>query len=71
MGWVYAVGAAVSGGLFIAEAHRLHHHALAGAPQAQLRPMRLFHYSITYLTVLFVAVAVDPLLFHGIPGLAR
>ena len=33
--------------------------------------MRLFHYSITYLTVLFVAVAVDPLLYLGIPGLAR
>ncbi len=71
MGWVYAVGAVVSGGLFIAEAHRLHHQALAGAPQAQLRPMRLFHYSITYLTVLFVAVAVDPLLYLAIPGLAR
>ena len=32
---------------------------------------RLFHYSITYLTVLFVAVAVDPLLYLAIPGLAR
>jgi protoheme IX farnesyltransferase len=25
-----------------------------------LAPMRLFHMSITYLTLLFVAVAVDP-----------
>jgi len=24
--------------------------------------MRLFHYSISYLTILFLAVAVDPLL---------
>ena len=24
--------------------------------------MRLFHYSITYVTVVFLAVAVDPLL---------
>ena len=26
------------------------------------KPMRLFHGSITYLTVLFLAVALDPLL---------
>ena len=31
-------------------------------PGADTRPMRLFHGSITYLTLLFVAVAVDPLL---------
>jgi protoheme IX farnesyltransferase len=71
MGWVYAVGAVVSGGLFLAEAHRLHRHAVIGSPQSQLRPMRLFHYSITYLTVLFVAVAIDPLLYFPLPGLAR
>ena len=71
MGWVYAAGALVSGGLFLAEAHRLHHQAVTGVSQAQMRPMRLFHYSITYLTVLFVAVAVDPLLYLAIPGLAR
>jgi protoheme IX farnesyltransferase len=34
-----------------------------GSTQAVLKPMRLFHYSITYLTVLFVAVAIDPLLY--------
>ncbi len=67
MGWVYAVGALASGGLFLAEAHRLHHHAVLGSAQAVLRPMRLFHYSITYLTVLFVAVAIDPLLYLPIP----
>ena len=71
MGWVYAVGAVVSGGLFLAEAHRLPRHAVIGSPQSELRPMRLFHYSITYLTVLFVAVAVDPLLYFPLPGLAR
>ncbi len=26
-----------------------------------LKPMRLFHWSITYLTMLFIAVAVDAL----------
>jgi protoheme IX farnesyltransferase len=63
MGWVYTAGALVSGGLFLAEAHRLHRHAVLGSPQRVLRPMRLFHFSITYLTILFVAVAVDPLLY--------
>jgi protoheme IX farnesyltransferase len=37
--------------------------ANAGAGPAVLRPMRLFHFSITYLTILFVAVALDPLLY--------
>ena len=56
MGWIYTLGAVLSGGVFLAEAHRLHHHAVLGSPQAVLRPMRLFHLSISYLTVLFVAL---------------
>ncbi len=68
MGWVYAAGALLSGGLFLAEAHRLHRHAVLGSPQRVLRPMRLFHYSITYLTILFVAVAVDPLVYWPVLG---
>ncbi len=62
MGWLYLAGAVVSGALFVGEAHRLLRAARAGAGPAVLRPMRLFHFSITYLTVLFVAVALDPLL---------
>jgi heme o synthase len=62
MGWLYAVTAVLSGGLFIAEAHRLLGAARSGLTGAALKPMRLFHYSITYVTVLFLAVAVDPLL---------
>jgi protoheme IX farnesyltransferase len=27
---------------------------------AKLKEMRLFHWSITYLTLLFVVIAVDP-----------
>ncbi|MEP6796924.1 MAG: heme o synthase [Lapillicoccus sp.] len=61
MGWVYLAGAVVAGALFIAEAHRLLHQARLGAAPAVLKPMRLFHFSITYLTILFVAVAIDPL----------
>jgi protoheme IX farnesyltransferase len=30
--------------------------------------MRLFHLSISYLTVLFVAVAIDPLVYLALPG---
>lgn len=65
MGWIYTVTAVVAGGLFVLEAHRLL--ARAASPEntslASLKPMRLFHYSISYLTLLFVAVAVDPLLY--------
>ena len=59
MGWVYVVVAVLAGGLFIAEAHRLLRGAREGLPQSRLRPMRLFHFSITYVTFLFLAVAVD------------
>ena len=62
MGWVYLVGAVASGALFIAEAHRLLARAKEGAAASVLKPMRLFHFSISYLTILFVAVAIDPLL---------
>ena len=62
MGWVYVAGAVVSGVMFLVEAHRLLHQAKAGAGAEVLKPMRLFHFSITYLTVLFLAVAIDPLL---------
>jgi len=61
MGWVYLVGAVAAGGVFVGEAHRLLRHARLGSGPAVLRPMRLFHFSITYLSVLFLAVAVDPL----------
>ena len=55
-GWLYAAAAAVLGRLFLVEAHRLHAPGRRGeTPQ----PMRLFHGSITYLTLLFLAVAVD------------
>ncbi|RKT78123.1 protoheme IX farnesyltransferase [Terracoccus luteus] len=69
MGWVYLVAAVVSGGLFLAEAHRLLGRAKAGAGEDVLRPMRLFHFSITYLTVLFVGVALDPIWHLALPGL--
>ncbi len=66
MGWVYAVTAVVAGALFVAEAHRLLAAARRGLTGTALKPMRLFHYSITYVTVVFLAVAVDPLLHLAI-----
>ncbi|WP_392542014.1 heme o synthase [Oryzobacter telluris] len=62
MGWVYAATAGVAGVVFVAEAHRLLRAARRGVTGLALKPMRLFHYSITYVTVVFLAVAVDPLL---------
>ncbi len=66
MGYVYAGTAVVAGAVFLVEAHRLLRAARAGTTGLALRPMRLFHYSITYVTVLFLAVAVDPLLHVAI-----
>jgi heme o synthase len=58
-GWVYGCCALVLGGWFLAEAHRLRGRIADGSPPA---PMRLFHLSIAYLTLLFAAVAVTALL---------
>jgi protoheme IX farnesyltransferase len=59
MGALYTAVAVLSGGWFIIESHRLHGRAVRGEEPA---PMRVFHASITYLTLLFVAVGIDPLL---------
>jgi protoheme IX farnesyltransferase len=54
-GWLYGCVAAGLGGWFLVEAHRLRARVTSGAKPA---PMRLFHQSIAYLTMLFVAIAV-------------
>jgi protoheme IX farnesyltransferase len=59
MGWLYTGVAIVTGAWFLAECVRLLRRARAGLTGAALRPMRLFHGSITYLSVVFLAVAVD------------
>ncbi|HEX5017373.1 MAG TPA: heme o synthase [Actinomycetes bacterium] len=59
---VYLVSAAVLGAAFLAVAIALRSRVVAGQPEQQWKPMRLFHWSITYLTLLFVMVGVDPLL---------
>ncbi len=58
-GWAYGGVALAAGGWFLLEAHRLLRRVRADVDP---RPMRLFHLSITYLTVLFLAVALAPFL---------
>jgi heme o synthase len=66
-GWIYGMLAAGLGGWFLAEAHALDRRVrAAGSEQAaRTAPMRLFHLSIAYLTLLFAAVAVTALLPWG------
>ncbi|HWD63102.1 MAG TPA: heme o synthase [Humibacter sp.] len=59
MGLVYTVTALVAGVWFIYETHRLYSLAIRHENPS---PMRVFHGSITYLSVLFLAIAIDPLL---------
>jgi protoheme IX farnesyltransferase len=59
MGMVYAIAATLSGIWFLVEAHRLYSGAIR---DAEARPMRVFHASITYLTLVFLAAGIDPLL---------
>jgi len=61
-GWLYGCCAAGLGAWFLAEAHRLRSRVATGDARA---PMRLFHQSIAYLTLLFTAVAVTALIPWG------
>ena len=60
MGWIYTAVAVVSGLWFSYESHKLYNEAKRGIPK---NPMKLFHMSITHLTLLFLAVAIDPLIY--------
>ena len=59
MGLIYTVAAVLSGGWFILESHRLYSMAIR---EGEVKPMRVFHSSITYLTLVFISVVVDSLL---------
>jgi protoheme IX farnesyltransferase len=56
----YAVAAVLLGGAFLWEAHALLHRVRRG--DADVKAMRLFHGSISYLALFFLAVAVDAFL---------
>ncbi|MEU6551320.1 heme o synthase [Streptomyces sp. NPDC046915] len=59
---LYGVTSVVLGGVFLFQVHGLHKAARSGQ---EPRTMRLFHTSIVYLTLLFLALAADSLLRHG------
>ena len=59
---LYLAVAIVLGAVFLVSAVTLRARVVSGLPESQWRPMRLFHWSITYLTLLFLMVGVDPFL---------
>ncbi|HEU5472771.1 MAG TPA: heme o synthase [Actinophytocola sp.] len=61
-GWIYLAVAVLAGGWFLSYAHRLHASVRRGEKG---NPIRLFHLSNSYLTLVFVALAVDSAL--GLP----
>jgi protoheme IX farnesyltransferase len=63
MGVLYTATAVLAGIFFVFESHRLNAEAAKGEIK---NPMRLFHGSITYLTLLFIAIALDPLFFFNL-----
>ncbi len=62
-GWVYPTVAVLAGAALLWESGQLWSRAARGMTDAALKPMRLFHWSNSYLALVFVAAAVDPLLF--------
>jgi protoheme IX farnesyltransferase len=56
---LYPIAAVLLGAAFLRQAHALRARVRAGLPSS---PMRLFHWSITYLSALFAAVAADALI---------
>ncbi|SJM58629.1 Heme O synthase, protoheme IX farnesyltransferase COX10-CtaB [Agrococcus casei LMG 22410] len=60
MGLLYCAVAIGAGLWFVVESHLLYGRALGGA--SDIKAMRVFHASNLYLTLIFVAVGIDPLL---------
>lgn len=60
MGVLYISVALVAGAIFLWQAHALSSRLHRGVEP--VKAMTLFHYSITYLSVVFLAVAIDPFL---------
>jgi protoheme IX farnesyltransferase len=60
LGWFYSAVAVITGAWFLTVCIRLYRRTAAGVRKVDA--MSVFHTSISYLSVLFVAVAIDPLL---------
>ena len=59
MGWVYTAVSVIAGAIFVYESHALYSRALK---HEDPKPMKLFHYSNGYLSLIFLAIAIDALL---------
>ena len=59
IGWIYTAAAAGLGLWFVIEAHRLLRRIRR---EVEMRPMQLFHVSISYLALLSIAIIVDVLI---------
>ena len=62
-GLLYPVAAGVLGLAMASESHRMLRRVRRGVTGVDLQPMRLFHFSNSYLALLFVVVAVDAVIF--------
>jgi heme o synthase len=61
-GWLYPTVALITGLALVWQSWQLLSRARRGLTDAALKPMRLFHWSNSYLALVFVAAAVDTLL---------
>ena len=61
-GWLYPTVALITGVALIWQSWQLLARARRGFTDAALKPMRLFHWTNSYLALIFVAAAVDTLL---------
>jgi protoheme IX farnesyltransferase len=66
-GWVYTAVAVLAGAWFLYESHALYNRA-QGGDLSDKGAMKVFHGSISYLTLLFIALAVDPFVGSPIMG---
>jgi protoheme IX farnesyltransferase len=61
-GWFYPLVTAVAGVALLWESWQLLRRTQRGLTDSAAQPMRLFHWSNSYLALVFVAAAIDPLL---------
>jgi protoheme IX farnesyltransferase len=61
-GWFYPLAALALGVVFVVESHLLLRRCDSGDRVTDLKPLRLFHASNVYLALLFLCVALDPLI---------
>ena len=61
-GWLYPVAALVLGAAFLVQAVLMWRRSIGTEELSVIRPMELFHSSNLYLSLLFVSVALDPLI---------